>query len=118
MDPIQISVFGVPGVGVLWFLTFVAFGVFGWRVWQLIGLLRRGRYENRFDQPVRRAWHAIRHVLLQPRIFGERSIGLPHFLIFWVTARVRINSRRTTATVASRNRFLASSGSLRMGWRW
>jgi Fe-S oxidoreductase len=83
MDPIRISVYGLPGVGVLWFLTLVAFGVFGWRVWQLIGLLRRGRYENRFDQIGRRGWHAVRHVLLQPRIFGERSIGLPHFLIFW-----------------------------------
>jgi Fe-S oxidoreductase len=83
MDPIQISVFGVPGVGVLWLLTSVAFGVFGGRVGQLIGLLRRGRFENRFDHIVRRAWHACRHVLLQPRIFGERSIGLPHFLIFW-----------------------------------
>jgi len=83
MDPIQISVFGVPGVGVLWLLTLVAFGVFGWRVWQLVGLLRRGRFENRFDRIGWRAWHACRHVLLQPRIFGERSIGLPHFLIFW-----------------------------------
>jgi Fe-S oxidoreductase len=76
-------VYRLPGVGVLWFLTLVAFGIFGWRVWQLIGLLRRGRFENRFDQLGRRAWHATRHVLLQPRIFGERSIGLPHFLIFW-----------------------------------
>jgi Fe-S oxidoreductase len=67
----------------LWFLTLVAFGVFGWRCWQLIGLLRRGRYENRFDQPVRRTWHAVKNVLFQPRIFGEQSIGLPHFLIFW-----------------------------------
>ena len=25
----------------------------------------------------------IKNVLLQPRIFNERSIGLPHFLIFW-----------------------------------
>ena len=83
MDPIQISVFGVPGVGVLWLLTLVAFGVFGSRVWQLVGLLRRGRFENRFDRIGWRAWHACRHVLLQPRIFGERSIGLPHFLIFW-----------------------------------
>ena len=83
MDPVRISVLGLPGVGVLWLLTLVAFGVFGWRVWQLIGLLRRGRYENRFDQPGRRAWHAVKNVLLQPRIFGERSIGLAHFLIFW-----------------------------------
>jgi len=83
MDPVKISVYGLPGVGVLWFLALAAFGVFGWRVWQLIGLLRRGRYENRFDQIGRRTWHAVQHVLLQPRIFGERSIGLPHFLIFW-----------------------------------
>ncbi len=83
MDPVRISVAGVPGVGVLWLLTLVAFGVFGWRVWQLIGLLRRGRYENRFDHAGRRAWHAVKNVLLQPRIFGERSIGLAHFLIFW-----------------------------------
>ncbi|HNR70710.1 MAG TPA: (Fe-S)-binding protein [Verrucomicrobiota bacterium] len=61
----------------------MAFGVFGRRAWQLIGLLRQGRYENRFDHPVRRVLHAVRHVLWQPRIFNERSIGLPHFLIFW-----------------------------------
>ena len=35
-----------------------------------------------------------------------------------MTARQRINSRRTTATVANRNCFRFSSGSLRMGWRW
>ena len=35
-----------------------------------------------------------------------------------ITASVRINSRRTTATVVSRNCLRASSGSLRMGWRW
>ena len=34
-----------------------------------------------------------------------------------ITANVRISSRRTTATVASRNCFRFSSGSLRMGWR-
>ncbi len=83
MNPVQVSVLGLPGVGILWGLTLVAFGVFGWRAWRLLGLLRRGRAENRFDQPVRRLGHALRHVLLQPRIFGERSIGLPHFLIFW-----------------------------------
>ena len=34
-----------------------------------------------------------------------------------ITAKARINSRRTTATVASRNCFRLSSASLRMGWR-
>ena len=83
MNPVQISVLGIPGVGILWALTLAAFGVFGWRSWQLIGLLRRGRYENRFDQIGRRTWHAVKNVLLQPRIFNEHSIGWSHFLTFW-----------------------------------
>lgn len=82
-DPVVVSMLGMPGLAVLWVSTLVAFGVFGWRVRQLIGLVRRGRPENRFDQPVKRLAHFVRHVLLQPRIFNERSIGLPHFLIFW-----------------------------------
>jgi Fe-S oxidoreductase len=82
-DPVAVSMLGMPGLAVLWVSTLVAFGVFGWRVRQLIGLVRRGRPENRFDQPVKRLAHFARHVLLQPRIFNERSIGLPHFLIFW-----------------------------------
>ena len=83
MDPVKLPVLGLPGLWLLWLLTLVAFGVFGRRAWQLIGLLRQVRYENRFDHPVRRVLHAVRHVLWQPRIFNERSIGLPHFLIFW-----------------------------------
>ena len=83
MDPVRITLFGLPGVGLLWLLTLVAFGVFGYRIWQLVGLLRQGRYEDRFDHLGRRIGHVIKHVLLQPRIFNERGIGLPHFLIFW-----------------------------------
>lgn len=83
MDPVKINLLGLPGAALLWLLALVAFGVFGWRIWQLIGLLRQGRYENRFDQLGRRLAHAARHVLLQPRIFNERAIGWPHFLIFW-----------------------------------
>jgi len=83
MDPVKITLFGLPGVALLWMLTIAAFGIFGHRAWQLIGLLRQGRYEDRFDQVARRMVHAAKHVLLQPRIFNERSIGLPHFLIFW-----------------------------------
>jgi Fe-S oxidoreductase len=83
MDPVNIYVFGLPGLAVLWILALVAIGIFGYRIWQLIGLLRQGRFENRVDQLGRRAGHFLKHVLLQPRIFNERSIGLPHFLIFW-----------------------------------
>src|SRR5689334_21125991 len=35
-----------------------------------------------------------------------------------MTARARISSRRTTATVASKNCFRFSSASVRIGWRW
>ncbi len=83
MDPVQISLLGVPGRAVLWALAIAAFGVFGWRIYQLVGLLRQGRFENRFDRLGWRVGHFLRNVLLQPRIFNERSIGLPHFLIFW-----------------------------------
>jgi Fe-S oxidoreductase len=83
MDPVAIRVLGVPGLPLLWGLTLLAFGLFGWRVGRLVGLLRKGRPENRFDRPGRRLLHFARHVLLQPRIFNERGIGIPHFLIFW-----------------------------------
>ena len=74
---------GLPGWAVLWVLTLGAFGVFGFRAWQLIGLLRQARSENRFDQLGARVMRFVRHVLLQPRLFNEPSIGLAHFLIFW-----------------------------------
>lgn len=83
LDPVNVSVFGAPGAMWLWVLTVLAFGIFGWRVSQLVGLLRRARPENRFDQWGRRAWHFVENVLLQKRIFNERAIGWPHFLIFW-----------------------------------
>jgi len=83
MNPVKITVLGLPGLLLLWLLTLVAFGVFAYRIWHLVGLLRQGRYENRFDRLGRRIGHVIQHVLLQPRIFNERGIGLPHFLIFW-----------------------------------
>ncbi len=53
-DPVVVSFLGLPGLVVLWVSTLVAFGVFGWRVSQLVGLVRRGRPENRFDQPAKR----------------------------------------------------------------
>ena len=82
-DPVAFTLLGVPGIAVLWVLTLVSFGIFGRRAAQLIGLIRRGRPENRFDQPVKRVMNVVRNVFLQPRIFNEPAIGLPHFLIFW-----------------------------------
>lgn len=83
MDPVRINLLGVPGWAVLWLLAIASFGVFGRRAWQIIGLLLQARPENRFGQLGQRVRHFIQHVLLQRRIFQERSIGLPHFLIFW-----------------------------------
>lgn len=83
MDPVRTSILGVPGVLVLWGLALAAFGAFGHRAGQILARLRQGRYEDRFDEWGRRLRHALKHVLLQPRLFHERSIGLPHFLIFW-----------------------------------
>jgi Fe-S oxidoreductase len=83
LDPIGVSVLGVPGLLILWVLALASFGIFGWRAWRLIGLVRQGRPENRFDQLPRRVRHVVTHVFFQPRIFNERSIGLPHLLIFW-----------------------------------
>ncbi len=83
MDPVRISLFGLPGVLALWLLAAAAFGFFGHRCWRLIGLLRRGRSEDRLDRIGRRLAHTAKHVLLQPRLFNEPGIGLAHFLIFW-----------------------------------
>ncbi len=74
---------GLPGVALLWLLTLAAFGVFGLRGSRLVRLLRKARPENRFDQLGRRVRHFVDDVLLQKRIFNERNIGWPHFLIFW-----------------------------------
>ncbi|MCX6898977.1 MAG: (Fe-S)-binding protein [Verrucomicrobia bacterium] len=83
LDPVRISLMGLPAWAVLWVLTLGAFGVFGFRAWQLVGLLLKARSENRFDQLGARVMRFVRHVLLQPRLFNEPSIGLAHFLIFW-----------------------------------
>ncbi len=82
-DPVKIALFGLPGLALLWVLTVAAIAVFCWRVAQLVGLLRRGRPENRFDQLGKRLVLFAKYVLGQRRLFNERSIGLPHFLIFW-----------------------------------
>lgn len=83
MDPVQVSVLGIPGVLILWGLAVAAFGLFGVRCRRLIGLVRQGRYEDRFDQWRRRLRHAAHHVFLQPRLFHEPVIGPVHFVIFW-----------------------------------
>lgn len=83
MNQDPVALFGASGEWVLRLLTLAALAIFGWRVNQLVGLLRRGQAEDRFHQLGKRLRHFLENVLLQPRLFKERSIGLAHFLIFW-----------------------------------
>jgi Fe-S oxidoreductase len=82
-DPTAVSYYGVPGIVLLWIVAVVAFALFGHRVWLLIGALRRGRPEKRWDQIPRRLWTFAVNVLGQRRLLGERTIGTAHFFIFW-----------------------------------
>ena len=70
-------------LAVLWLLALASFGVFGGRAWQIFSHLKQARSENRFDRLGERIGRVVQHVLLQKRIFNERAIGWPHFLIFW-----------------------------------
>ncbi|MCX8157295.1 MAG: heterodisulfide reductase-related iron-sulfur binding cluster [Verrucomicrobiae bacterium] len=83
LNPVHGTFLGLPGVVWLWLLAVLSFGLFGWRVWHIVAALRRARPENRFDQIPRRLRLVVDNVLLQRRIFNERAIGWPHFLIFW-----------------------------------
>jgi len=82
-DPTAVSLLGVPGVLLLWVVAALAFGLFGFRVWRLVGALRRGRAENRLDRITSRVWTFVMNVLAQRRLLGERVIGTAHFFIFW-----------------------------------
>jgi hypothetical protein len=72
--------------------------------------------------------HTARQPQPRPAILPDRLVGLVVGLVgechitggtlIPITANTRVKSRRTTATVASRNFFRPSSASLRMGWRW
>lgn len=83
MDPVRTVFLGLPGWAWLWLLALLSFGIFGRRVWQIVGRMLQARPENRFDQLGKRVGNVVRHVLQQKRLFNEPSIGLAHFLIFW-----------------------------------
>ncbi|MEK6756620.1 MAG: heterodisulfide reductase-related iron-sulfur binding cluster [Bacteroidota bacterium] len=83
MDPVTINIFGVPGYVLFWVITLLAFGLFGKRIFDLVGLLLRARPENRFDHLGRRALYFVTYVFAQKRLFHEYVIGFAHLLIFW-----------------------------------
>lgn len=60
-----------------------AFGFFSWNARRLIGYLRLGKKEDRFDQVGRRMKNTLTIALGQSKILREPVAGILHVLIFW-----------------------------------
>ena len=60
-----------------------ALGFFAFNVRRLIGYLRLGRPENRWDQPTTRLGRVLRIAFGQTKLLREPLAGMLHFLIFW-----------------------------------
>ena len=82
-DPTVTRYFAVPGWVGLWVLAVLALGLFVRRVYQLVGVLRRGRGDLRWDRPLRRLATAASNVFVQRRLVEEPIIGVAHLAIFW-----------------------------------
>ena len=108
MDPVQISLLGVPGRAVLWALAIAAFGVFGWRIYQLVGLLRqpqrmittslsRRRLKERSQQDLNESAEQI--ALLESRINALKADARVAFQVIidrWSAAAGDIHDLRIT----------------------
>ena len=60
-----------------------ALAMFGRRAWQLIGMLRLGRPDQRLDNPARRIARELRVVWGQQKLLQWPAPGIMHFFIFW-----------------------------------
>lgn len=69
------AVFGVVLVAAL--------GIFGWNARRLIGYLRIGKPENRFDRIGARVGRALTIAFGQTKLLREPLAGLLHLFIFW-----------------------------------
>ncbi|MDR7416944.1 MAG: (Fe-S)-binding protein [Armatimonadota bacterium] len=71
------------GVGIMYLLTAVAVGIFGYGIYREVRRWRRGKPADR----LRPVWPRLRLVLLHvaghARMFAERVPGLYHFAFFW-----------------------------------
>ncbi len=83
MDPVDIKIFGIPGIYYLWLFTVISLFFFLKRAVKIVGILKKAKPENRFGNFGRQAVNFLKFVLGQRRLFNEKSIGLPHFLFFW-----------------------------------
>jgi Fe-S oxidoreductase len=59
-----------------------AFLLFGWSAYRRIGLVRIGRWDNRFDKPGLRLWNMIFYAFFQRRVVSK-AFGFNHFMLFW-----------------------------------
>ncbi|MCX6152673.1 MAG: heterodisulfide reductase-related iron-sulfur binding cluster [Candidatus Kapabacteria bacterium] len=83
MDPVELKILSIPGYFYLWLLTIISLTFFVTRTYKIINILKKAKPENRLDNYSKRTYNFIRYVLGQKKLFGERSIGLPHFFFFW-----------------------------------
>ncbi|MBM2816600.1 MAG: putative Fe-S oxidoreductase [Ignavibacteria bacterium] len=83
MDPVYIDIIGIPANAILWGITIISLIFFFRRSFKIVGILQKARQESRFDNIPHRIKNFVKYVLLQQKLFNEKSIGLPHFLFFW-----------------------------------
>jgi len=60
-----------------------ALSFFARNAWRLVGYLRLGKRENRFDQPGRRINNVLAIAFGQTKLLREPLAGVLHFFIFW-----------------------------------
>ena len=64
-------------------IVVAAFGFFAYNVERLVGYMRLGKTEPRWDNPARRVWNVLRIGIAQSKILREPVAGAMHATIFW-----------------------------------
>ena len=73
----------VTHVWVMYLLLIPTILVAGYGVYRRVCMWRRGRPEQRFDQPWKRLQFLFRHAVIQQATWKSRFAGFMHALIFW-----------------------------------
>ncbi len=61
----------------------VAFALFAWNIRKLVGYLKLGKEDDRFNNPGKRLGRVLRIAFGQTKLLREPLSGILHFLIFW-----------------------------------
>jgi Fe-S oxidoreductase len=72
----------IESIALLLVLTF-AFGLFAWNIRKLVGYLKLGKEDSRFNDPGKRLGRVLRIAFGQTKLLREPLSGILHFLIFW-----------------------------------